>query len=130
MKALVEVSSSSGKEENNFKQDLKTKLLGLKNVMKILFSTRKMLLLTLCLMMSFLAVGMGSYGVHFAVKFSNNKTSVLLVPSYWLNCLSFYLSPDTVRPVLYILTASLFIGDYFLIGTFTSEILPTPARSG
>ena len=30
-----------------------------------------MSLLTSCLMFSFLAVGMGSYGVHFAVRFSN-----------------------------------------------------------
>ena len=69
MKNLIKFSFTSEIEEN--KQDLKTKLLGLKNIIKMLFSTRKMIVLTMCLMMSFLAVGMGSYGVHFAVRFSN-----------------------------------------------------------
>ena len=42
----------------------------------------------------------------------------------------FYFSPVTVRPVIYILTSSLFISNYFVLGTFASEILPTPTRKG
>ena len=41
----------------------------------------------------------------------------------------FYFTPDTGKPVIYIITSALFISNYFVQGTFTSEILPTPARS-
>ena len=70
LRKLKEISAESAsveEEEGNFT----SKLLELLSVIKILFSTRKMSLLTSCLMFSFLAVGMGSYGVHFAVRFSN-----------------------------------------------------------
>ena len=64
---LTEISARVEEKEEKFC----SKLLELLSVIKILFSTRKMFLLTSCLMFSFLAVGMGSYGVHFAVRFSN-----------------------------------------------------------
>ena len=70
LRKLTEISADSDHVEEKEKT-FTTKLLELLSVIKILFSTRKMSLLTTCLMFSFLAVGMGSYGIHFAVRFSN-----------------------------------------------------------
>ena len=67
---LVRLTDTSVRIEDK-EEKFSSKIIELLNVIKILFSTRKMFLLTSCLMFSFLAVGMGSYGVHFAVRFSN-----------------------------------------------------------
>ena len=64
LRKLRDLSDKSSRVEEKEKK----KVLELLNVLRILFSTRRMFLLTTCLMFSFLAVGMGSYGVHFAVR--------------------------------------------------------------
>ena len=69
LRKLTEISAESTRVEEK-EENFTSKLLNLLSVIKILFSTRKMSLLTSCLMLAFLAVGMGSYGVHFAVRFS------------------------------------------------------------
>ena len=70
LRKLKEMSDDSAHVEKK-EEKFTSKLVELLSVIRILFSTRKMTLVTTCLMFAFLAVGMGSYGVHFAVRFSN-----------------------------------------------------------
>ena len=70
LRKLLELSDDSAHVEKK-EEKFTSKLVELLSVIRILFSTRKMTLVTTCLMFAFLAVGMGSYGVHFAVRFSN-----------------------------------------------------------
>ena len=65
-----------------------------------------------------------------AVLQIGRKYSLLIL--YTVNAafaISFYLSPLTARPYIFVVTTSLFLGNYFMLDTFILELLPTTTRN-
>ena len=56
------------------------------------------------------------------------KSLLFLFITNALFSIAFYFSPDMVRPAIFIITSSLFAGNYFVVDTIIMELLPTHIR--